>query len=224
MSRPAAIQTTHLRLDAVEDDIVCLIGGQYRAVLEVGSLNFGLQGDAEQEMVVASFAACLNGLTFSIQIVVRVLPIDMECYLGDLQQRARQLPDTLSDLAHDHVIFLQRLARNRTLLERRFYLVIPAESDPDGSRQRWKRALHRPHPNASLDAVRRQLTFRSEETERQLGRCGLTARRLASAELVQLFYACWCPDLARVQRLQPDLGHNTTLVIASSAGGQRKSS
>lgn len=224
MSRPAAVQTTHLRLDAVEDDIVCLIGGQYRAVLEVGSLNFGLHGEAEQEMVVASFAACLNGLTFPIQIMVRVLPIDMECYLDDLQQRARHVSDTLGDLAHDHVTFLQRLARNRTLLERRFYLVIPAQTDSDQPQHRWKPALHRKHANAAVDAIRRQLTFRCEEIERQLARCGLAARRLTSAELVQLFYACWCPDLARVQRLQPDLGSSTALVITSSKSEQRKSS
>ncbi|HZU12197.1 MAG TPA: hypothetical protein VFB58_05095 [Chloroflexota bacterium] len=221
MTRQGGIQTAHLRLESIEDNIVCLIGGQYRAVLEVGSLNFGLQGEAEQEVVVASFAAFLNGLTFPVQIVARVLPIDMERYLGDLQERARHLPDSLGDLARDYVTFLQRLARNRTLLERRFYLVIPAQVDPDASQHGWHWPLRRAHSTTSVDAIRRQLTFRCEEIERQLSRCGLTARRLGNRELVHLFYACWCPDLARVQRLQPDLGHSITPVIASSIRKQR---
>jgi hypothetical protein len=60
-----------------------------------------------------------------------------------------------------------------------------------------------------MEAARRQLTFRCEEVERQLGRCGLTARRLTTAEIAELFYACWCPDLGRAQRLRhsfSDLG------------------
>jgi len=222
VSRPAAIQTAHLRVEAIDDDLVSLLRGQYRAVLEVGSINFGLQGEAEQEVVVAGFAAFLNGLTFPIQILVRVLPVDMERYLGDLQERTRHLPDDLSDLARDYVTFLQRLARNRTLLERRFYLVVPAQGESSGTRRRWSFA--RTQPIGDVEGIRRQLTFRCEEIERQLGRSGLTARRLTSAELASLFYACWCPDLARVQRLQRELGHATTLVVASPTRDQRRSS
>lgn len=213
MSRPAAIQTAHLRLEAIDDDVVSLVGGQYRAVLEVGSINFGLQGEAEQEVVVAGFAAFLNSLTFPVQILVRVLPVDMDSYLGDLQERTRHLPDDLSDLARDYVTFLQRLARNRTLLERRFYLVVPAQVEPSGPRSRWR--FGQTQPMESLDGVRRQLTFRCEEIERQLSRSSLTSRRLRSAELASLFYACWCPDLARVQRLQRELEHATTPVASS---------
>ncbi len=49
MTRRASVQTAHLRLDSIEDDIACLPGGLYRAVLEVGSVNFALQGEREQE-------------------------------------------------------------------------------------------------------------------------------------------------------------------------------
>jgi len=221
MSRPAAIQTAHLRLEGIDDDVLSLVGGQHRAVVEVGSINFGLQGEAEQEVVIAGFAAFLNGLTFPIQILVRVLPVDMEHYLGDLQERTRHLPDDLSDLARDYVTFLQRLARNRTLLERRFYLVIPAQSEPHSTRRRWP--FSQTQPMESLDGIRRQLIFRCEEIERQLGRSSLTARRLQSAELASLFYACWCPDLSRVQRLQREFQHATTLVVASPTRDQRRS-
>jgi hypothetical protein len=220
MSRPAVVQTAHLQLEAIDDDIVSLGGGHYRAVLEVGSINFGLQGEAEQEVVVAGFAGFLNSLTFPIQILVRVLPVDMEHYLGDLRDRTRHLPDELSDLAQDYVTFLQRLARNRTLLERRFYLVIPAQLELSSTRRRW--SVRRTSPVGDIDGIRRQLTFRCEEIERQVGRSSLTARRLRSAELASLFYACWCPDLSRVQRLQRELEHATTLVVATPTREPRR--
>jgi hypothetical protein len=210
MSRVASVQTVHVALEAVDEDVVVLAGEQYRAVLEVGSVNFGLQGEAEQEAVVASFAAFVNGLTFPVQILVWVLPINLDRYLGELERRAQRLPDNLADVAHDHGAFLRRLARNRTLLERRFYLVVPAQSPEGVLRVGWS---FRSRPQTlGADEARRQLTFRCEEVARGLARCGLSVRRLHGLELTGLFYACWCPDLARTQRLVDGDVANTAAV------------
>ena len=215
MSRPASVQRSRISLEAIEDDVVRLAGGEYRAVLEVGSVNFGLQGEGQQETILASYAAFLNSLTFPVQILVRVLPIEIERYLADLERRARtELPEPLAELARDHVAFLRRLARNRTLLERRFYLVVPADGEAEGGRRGWP--FRRRSRGGSLAQARRQLTVRCEEVARQLARCGLTARRLGSIELAQLYQACWCPELARVQRLRRELGEYTALVVRAS--------
>ncbi len=215
MTRGDSIQTVHLDLEAIEDDVVHLVGGQYRAVLEVGSVNFALQGEVEREATLAGFAAFLNGLSFPVQLVLRALPIDLERYLADLERRALHLPGRLADLARDHVAFLRRLARSRTLLERRFYLVVPAGSD-DATRAAlpWKRTAE----GRDLEEVRKQLTFRCEEVRRQLGRCGLAVRRLDSVELARLLYACWCPELARVQRVHRDLAEYASLVVTVGTG------
>lgn len=220
MSRLASVQTAHFSLEAIEDDVVRLAGGQYRAVLEVGSVNFGLQGEAEQEATVAGFAAFLNSLPFPVQILVRALPIDVDGYLGELERRARGLPERLADLARDHVAYLRRLARSRTLLERRFYLVVPAQAEMPPARCRSP--FGRKTTATAPDAARKQLTFRCEEVERQLARCGLAARRLASVDLAQLFYACWCPELARVQRVRRELADYTALVVQTNRQVERR--
>ncbi len=211
-ARVGSVQTAHLRIESIEDDVVRLGGGLYRAVLEVGSVNFALQGEVEQEALVAGFASFLNSLTFPVQVLVRVLPIDFEAYVGDLERRAREeLVGDLAELARDHAAFLRRLARNRTLLERRFYVVVPAQSDDKEARASWpfgKRTV-----SLDLPAARKQLTFRCEEVERQLGRCGLPVRRLGNTEVAQLYYACWCPELSRVQRLERELAEYTALVV-----------
>lgn len=213
MSGHASVQTAYLAVESIEDDVLCLADGDCRAVLDVGSINFALQGEVEQEAVVAGFAAFLNGLAFPVQIVVRVLPIEVESYLAELESRTHHLPDDLADLARDHVTFLRRLARNRTLLERRFYLVIPGHTEAPPGRV-WP--LTRKPKDPGIDAARRQLTFRCEEVERQLGRCGLTVRRLVGNELAQLFYACWCSDQARSQRLRQPLLDVTASVVAGT--------
>jgi hypothetical protein len=213
--RPSA-QSAHLRVEEIAEDAVHLGAGEYRAVLEVGSINFALASAAEQEALLASFAAFLNSLTFPIQIVVRVLPLDLERYLGELERRARvELPEALGDLAREHVAFLRRLARNRTLLERRFYVVVPAHSSAEGGRRLWP--LARRELSADVAGARRQLTFRVEEVARELGRCGLPTRRLTSSELAELYYACWCPELARVQRIRQEIGEYSALALASTS-------
>ena len=64
MSRIRSVQTAHLGVDAIEDGVLRLTGGQQRAVLEVGSVNFGLKREIEQEAIVASYAAFLNSLSY----------------------------------------------------------------------------------------------------------------------------------------------------------------
>lgn len=219
MSTTASVQTAHIGLEALADNIVCLSGGRYRAVLEVGSVNFGLLGEIEQEATVASFAAFLNSLPGPVQILVRALPIDVDGYLEDLERRALHLPEALADLARDHVAYLRRLARSRTLLQRQFYLVVPGSEETVRSRG-WP--FGRKAPRAAGADVCRQLTFRCEELERELGRCGLVVRRLTTVELAQLFYGCWCPELARVQRIRRELSEYTTLVARAGSEKERR--
>ncbi|MCW5880717.1 MAG: hypothetical protein KIS91_07300 [Anaerolineae bacterium] len=212
MRRFGSVQAIHVNVVAIEEGVVHLAGGQYRAVVEVGSVNFGLAGDTEREAIVASYAAFLNSLTFPVQMLVRALPVDLETYLAEMERQAQQtLTPRLADLARDHAAFVRRLARHRTLLERRFYLVIPAQGEVTERRSRWP--LSRGSARLDRDTARRQLTFRCEEVARQLGRCGLTVHRLGDTELAHLYYACWSPELARVQRLRRRLTEYTALVV-----------
>jgi hypothetical protein len=218
VSRHASAQATCLGLAAIEDGAVTLASGGRRGVLEVTSVNFALRGEAEQEATLAAYAALLNALGHPLQVLVRVLPIDVERYLGDLEAHARrERSPKLAELGRDHVAFLRREARERTLLERRFYVVVPVDGPPARPRGwlRWPFRRRPAAPAAAVAAARRLLTVRCEEVERQLARCGLAARRLGDAELAQLYHACWCADLARVQRLRGALAEHTALVVGA---------
>jgi hypothetical protein len=121
-------------------------------------------------------------------------------------------------MAHDHAAFVQGLARQRTLLERRFYVVVPAENAP---RVGWSGRFGRGGGRTADDeprreAARRQLTFRCEDIRRQLARCGLGARRLGDLELAQLYLACWSPERARAQRFRQQLDDYTTLAVRAA--------
>jgi hypothetical protein len=208
-----SVQTTRMRLEAIEDGVVRLAGSLFRAVLEVSGASVGLDDDARRESLLAGYAAFLNGLSFPIQVLVRAVPVDLARYLAGIEDRARDEPAAeLAALARDHVAFVQGLARQRTLLERRLYLVIPAQTT---GQRGWRPRLGRPAAEPAPDqaAARRQLTFRCDEVTRQLARFGVAVRRLDDAELAQLYMACWAPERSRVQRVRQRLADYATLAV-----------
>lgn len=217
MVKDASLQTVRLGIRAIQQDVVELSGGDYRAVLEVSGVARPFDDDVRLEGLLAGFAAFLNGLSYPLQILVRATPVDLTRYLASLEERGRQVPDgRLAEMAADHAAFVQSLARQRTLLERRFYVVVPAESAP---RTSWLARMGGSSKRGAFDAeprreaARRQLTFRCEDVRRQLARCSLGVRRLGDLELAQLFLTCWSPERARAQRFRQQLDEYTTLSV-----------
>jgi hypothetical protein len=214
----ASVQTVRLGIEAIQDGVVALVGGEYRAVLEVSGTASPVEDDARQEVLLAGFSTFLNALNYPIQILVRASPVDLTRYATGLEERGRQMLDgQLAALAQDHAAFVQGLARQRTLLERRFYVVVPAETP---ARASWSRLLpgrgRAAERDPRRDAARHQLTFRCDDLARQLSRCGLVSRRLADLELAQLYLACWSPERARAQRFRQQLDDYTTLAVRAA--------
>ena len=220
MPKRASVQSTRLAIDMIQTSVVALPDGEYRAVLEVSGVARPFEDEARLEGILAGFATFLNGLSYPLQILVRASPVDLSRYLATLEERGRQEMDgQLAELAHDHAAFIQGLARQRTLLERRFYVIVPSEN---AVRSTWLGRLRRTRvvdDEPRRDAARRQLTFRCEDVSRQLARCGLSARRLGDLELAQLDLACWSPERARAQRFRQQLDDYTTLAVRAMPVG-----
>ena len=192
-----------LPLDEIWHDVLCLTGGVYRAVLEVGSVNFALKREAEQEATLSGYRTFLNGLRHPIHMLMRIVPADIEAYLGGLHTTNAVSP-ALARLALDHEAFVRRLARERTLLDRQFFAVVPAG---DAARRPtpalslpWQRR-HQDEAGLARAEAARQLAFRCDELVQGLATFGVAARRLAGEELAQLWYTMLASDLARVQPL-----------------------
>lgn len=194
--RLASVQEL-LPLEDIVEDVLCLRGGDYRAVMEAQSVNFALKSEAEQEAIMAGYRAFLNSLSYPIQVVVRILPTDVEVYLAGL--REPRLPggqgfggrggEALRRLALDHEVFVRRLARERTLLERRFYVVVPAGLEGAFERRgiRWPWQATPRNVRNNLEAAARQLAFRCQELAQALASFGVATRRLGSEELAHLW-------------------------------------
>lgn len=188
--RVASVQDL-LPLEDIVGDVLCLRGGDYRAVIEAHSINFALRSEGEQEGIIVGFRSFLNALTYPLQVVVRILPTDVEVYLDGLRGRANSRSDeTLRRLALDHESFVRRLARERALLERRFYVVIPSglegTFERSGLRFPWQGSRHK-DLRRNINAATEQLDFRCLEIAQALAAFGVSSRRLSGEEVGQLW-------------------------------------
>src|SRR5216684_8741162 len=129
----AASVQARLDLTAIQGGVACFGSGdqaEYCAVVEVTGSQQSLAkvDDAKQEELLAAYSQFLNSLTFPFQLVVQVHPVDLGWYVTRVEERARALSSALVAIARDHAAFVQGLTRQRTLLERRIYVVVPWSS------------------------------------------------------------------------------------------------
>jgi Helicase HerA, central domain/TraG P-loop domain len=160
---------TLLPLAAVAGDALRLSDGSLRAVLECPTLAFGIKGEAEQRAVVDGWAALLNSLSHSLEVLIRVRQFDGAALPG--------LPESddpaRAALRASYRQLLDTLAEERRLLDRRFFVVVPW--DPPIA----AKASARDEGLAVLD---QRVRWISES----LRRIDLEPRRLVDRELVTL--------------------------------------
>lgn len=208
---------------------------EYCAVLEIAGSQESLAkiDDAKQEEVLAAYAQFLNSVTFAFQLLVQVQPVDLSWYVTRVEERARALSPALVAIARDHAAYVLGLTRQRTLLERRIYVVVPwsraaEEGSAASAASRIHRLLGKRPVEATVDnqfraeTADRLLTDRCEAIGRQLSRAGLRTTRLDDLGLAQLYHHSWAPEVARTQRLRRELADYTALVVGAEpqVGGQ----
>src|SRR5438128_2834550 len=215
----ASVQRDMLRLRETWAEMLCLYTPgsptrrSYRAVLQVTPINLSLKAEDEQEAIIERFAALIKSLPFPLQILVRNRRQDLAPYIQRLLAHPRadgQHPPPWYALAHSQADLLQRIAAERTLIERHVYLIIPASQGTGGSRRpggmpalfgtrRAQRIAQ------SQEQARQALALPAEALAQQLSSSALTCQRLTNADLARLYYECLTPDRASAHPLSDDI-------------------
>jgi hypothetical protein len=217
-----------LDLTAIRGGVACFGShneAAHCAVMEVAGSQESLAkvDEAKQEELLAAYAQFLNSVTFPFQIVVQVHPVDLAWYVARVEDRGRSLSSALVAIARDHAAYVQSLTRQRTLLERRIYIVIPWSGSPEerAAKPVYLALPGRHRRTSAMDdelraeTIQRQLADRCDVISRQLSRAGLRAARLDDLRLAQLYHIAWAPEVARTQRLRQELADYTALVVGA---------
>jgi len=175
-----------IAIKGVKDGILILPHNQYRAVLEVSSLNFELKSEDEQDIIIDTYESFLNSVGSSLQILIRTREIDMDKYLEDLGGR---LEDEAEPIYRQQLLnydeFIRSLIQSNKILTRRFYIIVPFVATG----------------KVDFTIAKEQLGQTVDIVAKGMMRLGMHARQLSSLEVLDLFYSFYNPSQAKLQPL-----------------------
>jgi len=175
-----------IAIKGVKDGILILPHNQYRAVLEVSSLNFELKSEDEQDIIIDTYESFLNSVGSSLQILIRTREIDMDKYLEDLGGR---LEDEVEPIYRQQLLnydeFIRSLIQSNKILTRRFYIIVPFVAIG----------------KVDFTIAKEQLGQTVDIVAKGMMRLGMHARQLSSLEVLDLFYSFYNPSQAKLQPL-----------------------
>lgn len=185
-SKSRTSSRNQIAIKGVRDGILILPNNQYRAVLQVSSVNFELCSDEEQDAIIDTYESFLNSVGSPLQILIRTREIDMDRYLDDLSERLDHETEKIYRAQlHNYDEFIRSLITTNKILTRHFYIVIP----------------YRSVARADFELIREQLNIRLDVVIKGLKRLGMHSDQLTSLEILDLFYTFYSPTQAKIQPL-----------------------
>lgn len=216
-SNPNSTQNS-LQIAEIRDGIVIMNDGSFRSVIMLKSINFDLMSPQEQEAVEYAYQGFLNSLYFPVQIFVRTQRVDLQPYIEKLDKiRSEHDNMLLAMLMEDYLMYIDQLAAQTNIMDKRFYLVIPYFPHPENAKEMLKDSknffsgltslfskaeTHVVVNEADLENAKNELRNRVQAVLGGLAQCSVRGLPLDTQELIELYYDTYNPDTATRQELK----------------------
>jgi hypothetical protein len=206
-----------LQIAEIRDGIVIMSDGSFRCVVMVKSINFDLMSPQEQESVEYAYQGFLNSLYFPLQIFVRSQKVDLQPYIEKLDKiRTEHDNMLLALLMDDYIGYIDALAQQTNIMDKKFYLVIPFFPTVDVQKALTQsknffngltalfntREDHVVINEGDLEKAKSELRNRVQAVLGGLQQCGIQGLPLDTQELIELYYDTYNPDTATRQQLK----------------------
>jgi len=227
-SNPNSTQNT-LQIAEIRDGIVIMSDGSFRAVVMLKSINFDLMSPQEQEAVEYAYQGFLNSLYFPVQIFIRSQKVDLRPYIERLDKiRTEHDNMLLAMLMEDYIVYIDQLAAQTNIMDKKFYMVIPYEPASEnvgkailkeskgffsGLTELFsKTETHVVINEGALEQAKNELKNRVQAVLSGLQQAGVQGLPLDTQELIELYYDTYNPDTATRQQLKNFSGMDTDVV------------
>ncbi|MDD4351402.1 MAG: hypothetical protein PHU71_00250 [Candidatus Gracilibacteria bacterium] len=202
----------YLKLAEVKDNIMVLKDGGVRAVLEVDSVNFDLKSEREQNTIIYSYQGFLNSLEFPIQILIKSRKLDIDGYLENMTEIAKNQKDPrLQAQTFEYNEYIGKLVELADIMEKRFYVIVshdPMRTSKINPFAKFVSALNTADSIQNLklrekefESLKKGLNQRVNSVREGLIRCGLNVHRLNTYELITMLYQVHNPVTAFNQKI-----------------------
>ncbi len=180
VQRKKATTQKFTEIENIQEDIVILSGKNACLIIEVNATNFALLSKEEQDAKIFSYASLLNSLSFPVQIFIRSKKLDISSYLKLLETQGAQTQNHLLSMQIKlYRDFVKELVKVNTVLDKKFYIVIPYSYLEKGVMA---------SSDSFLNQAKASLGSKAESVLSQIARLNLRAKTLGKEELVKLFY------------------------------------
>ena len=180
VQRKKATTQKFTEIENIQEDIVILSGKNACLIIEVNATNFALLSKEEQDAKIFSYASLLNSLSFPVQIFIRSKKLDISSYLKLLETQGAQTQNHLLSMQIKlYRDFVKELVKVNTVLDKKFYIVIPYSYLERGVMT---------SADSFLNQAKASLGSKAESVLSQIARLNLRAKTLGKEELVKLFY------------------------------------
>lgn len=204
MNRIVPIRSTtqlFTEIENIDQDIILFVDGSASLIIATSAVNFGLLSDREQESIIRSYAGLLNSLSFPVEILIRSQHKDVTAYLKLLEdQEVLQKNPKLAKSIHDYRLFVAETVKEKDVLDKKFYIIIPFSSLELGVSTKVllgskKKGL--PYPkNYIYDRALTVLLPKRDHILRLLARIGLRGKQLTNDQITRLFFNAYNPGVA----------------------------
>lgn len=193
-------------IEDIDHDVVMFVDGSCALTVTTTAVNFGLLSEKEQEAIIYAYAGLLNSLSFPVQILIRSQHKDISSYLKLLedQEKRQKNPKLVKSIA-DYRAFVAATVKEKEVLDKKFYIVIPFSSLELGVSTKvlfGNKKSGLPYDKAYIyDKALTVLTPKRDHIMRLLTRLGLRGRQLTSEQLVRLFFSIYNPGTPQPEHL-----------------------
>lgn len=199
----------YLDIAEIKDNTVVMKDGTLRAVLMVSSINFALKSEEEQSAVIGSYVRFLNNISFTLQIVIQSRELEIDNYLAYLQEREKEQTNKLLKLqTADYIEYIKELTSLGRIMSKRFFVVVPYDPLTDKRKGFFSLMKDALRPATIIKLKEKTFSRYQEMLERRLESVmgglesmGVSAARLDTQSLIELYYKTYNPETSKNQQL-----------------------
>ncbi len=208
-SKPRVSTQQFVDIAEIRNDTVIMKDGTLRAVLLVGSINFNLKSEEEQNAIIAAYISFLNSFDFPLQIVIQSRRLRIEAYINKLWEiEKKQTNELLRLQMADYRSFINELVELGEIMTKKFFVIIPMAETKSKEKSFFSQAFEIFSASniiqiseKTFQRKKQELDQRVEHVRGGLQSMSLNAIRLDTQGLIELYYNVYNPDIAFNQPL-----------------------
>ena len=213
-SGPTSSQNS-LLFSEMRENMIIMNDGSFRAIVECQSINFDLMSSREREGVEFSYQNFLNSLHFPVQVLIRSRRVDIGPYIDRLLDIRRSQDNMLLNvLMDDYINFIDILAQEANIMDKKFYIIVPyypagdlteikkqAKGLFDSFFGGKKEATVTKIDQIAYEKAKDEIKNRIDLVMSGLFQMGVKSGQLNTKQLGELFYSSYNPDTSSRQTI-----------------------